>query len=431
MDEDLARTLLTRIADAPEPAARIDIERARRDGRRRLLTARIVIPAATLGAAALALGVIVAVPHALSPSPERSRPPAAPSQPAEGVTAAPAQFNPLVPYAAFGWLPSGFSESAVSGLWTNPFQSARTSLTLGAENAGLRTLLLTVNSRGACQVTAATPVNSTTPCVIDTGAAGTSKAPDINGRPAWYLGYGTTIAWEYAPNAWATLATGVDETTPVWASAQWIQQQAIARRAAAPGWTLTKAKTQAKGKDGQLIAPSAQAKALLDRVASTVKYGETEPVVFPFRLTGGLPAGWQLTSVTFRPYVDQLIGSGLSVGPAADPSALSVGASRPSGYGCNYVTGQSSYVTRYGVSWIDRVIGEVNKDDEILCSTGKAPTGLVDDEGLQVFIYLEANDPGSGSLLPGVSSLGGAFGVYSRMKFLGVITSAWTPDPLG
>jgi len=425
MDEDLARTVLTQIADVPEPpSARIDIERARRDGRRRLLTARLAIPAAALAAAAVALGVIVTVPHALSLSPERSRPPVAPSQPAGRVPTAPAQFNPLVPYAVFGRLPSGFSESAVSGLWANPFQSAPTSLTLAVENAGLRTLLLTVNSRGACQVTATSPANSTAPCVIYTGGPGASRAPDVNGRPAWYLGYGASIAWEYAPDAWATLAAGVDETTPVWASPQLVQQRSLARQAAQHGWTPAI-------RDGRLIPPSAQTKALLRLVASGVTFGATEPVVFPFLLTGDLPAGWQLTSVTFRPEAGTLLGSGLSVGPAADPSALSVGASRPSGYGCNFVVGQSSYVTRYGISWIDRIIGEVNKDDEILCSTGSPPNGLVDNEALQVFIYLESDDPGSSSPLPGVSSLGGAFGVYSRMKFLGTAMSDWTPDPLG
>ncbi|HEX3960649.1 MAG TPA: hypothetical protein VHZ03_29100 [Trebonia sp.] len=33
------------------------------------------------------------------------------------------------------------------------------------------------------------------------------------------------------------------------------------------------------------------------------------------------------------------------------------------------MTGQSSYVTKYGVSWIYRVIDEADKHVEMLCST--------------------------------------------------------------
>jgi hypothetical protein len=445
VDEDSVRTLLTRIADTPEPLpARIDIERARRDGRRRQLTARAAVPVA-LAAAALVAGVIVTVPHALSSPPERARPAMASSQPAAPVPVAPAQFNPLVPYAAFGWLPSGFSEGAVSPLWGNPFESAPASLTLGAEDAGLRTLLLTVNARGACQVSATRPVNSTAQCLIVTGDPGTSKAPDVNGRPAWYFGYGGQIAWEYARDAWATLDTGVDETTPAGSSQQWVQQRNVARRAAARGWTLSPAGTgtglrdgrsgtafnvPAAVKDGQLITPSAQTRALLHQIASTVKFGATQPVVFPFRLTGGLPAGWQLSplyTVTFRPSGGKLLGSGISAGSAADPTALSVGASAPDGYGCNFVAGQSSYVTEYGVSWVYRVIDEVDKHVEMLCSTEPV-------DGLDVGISLDMNTPGSNAPLPGSASLGGVFGVFgvfTRMKFLGTDPSRWTSAPLG
>jgi hypothetical protein len=188
-------------------------------------------------------------------------------------------------------------------------------------------------------------------------------------------------------------------------------------------------------KAGKLIAPSAQTKAMLRRIATSVRYGQETAVAFPFRLSGlmpsggALPAGWQLSSVSFWPSGKRLEGRGISAGPAADTSALSVSAGPPDGYSCNFVAGQSSYVKKYGVSWIDRVIGEANKDDEVLCSTGAAPAGRVD--GLQVFIYLEASSSSSGSLLPGASSLEGVFGVYSRMRFLGSDPSGWTTDPLG
>jgi hypothetical protein len=241
----------------------------------------------------------------------------------------------------------------------------------------------------------------------------------------------------------ATLNTGVDETTPAGASQQWVQQRNDARHAVAVGWTLTpdrgpkrgiegnatKLNVPAEIKDGQLIAPSAQTRELLHAVASAVKFGATQPVVFPFRLTGGLPAGWQLSplyAVSFQPYGGKLLGTGISAGSAADPTALSVSASLPDGTGsdCNFVAGQSSYFTKYGVSWVYRVIDEVDKHVQMLCSTEPV-------DGLDVGISLDMNTPGSNAPLPGSASLGGAFGVFTRMKFLGTRPSGWTSAPLG
>ena len=439
MDEEALRAVLERIAADPEPPARISIDTARRRGRRFLLVRRTTAVAAGPLAIALAAGIIVTAPHALFSRPERSVPsaPAKSSAPATTVPApAPASFNPLVPYAAFGWLPSGFSEGAVSPLWTSPFQSGTTSLTLGAQDTSGRTLLLTVNTKGGCPP--GSPDGKSFPgCVTEPSIPGVSRAPDVSGRLAWYTQWGSSITWEYARGAWATLDAGI--------AGQLLAKPA---RSAEQGWTVSLAagavasaeKLGLPGpasravalalKDGKLIPPSPQTKAMLLRVASAVKYGQKTPIAFPFRLArGALPAGWKLTSASFRPSGGTLVGSGIGAGPAADSSALSVGAARPDGYGCDFVKGQSSYVSRDGVFWIDRIIGEVNKDDEILCSTGSAPAGLVD--GLQVFIYLETNLPGSGSLLPGTSSLGDAFGVYSRMEFLGADPSDWTTDPLG
>jgi hypothetical protein len=460
VDEESVRDVLTRIAADPEPPARVDLDVARRRGRRRVLFRHAAQAMAGPLAIALAVCVIVTVPRALSTGTERLAPSAPARSPAQTATepkSAPASFNPLVPYAAFGWLPGGFSEGAVSLLW-GPFQSGTTSLALGAQDAKERTLLLTVNTRSACQLSTS-PEAASASCVIRTSVPGVSRAPDINGRPAWYVGWGASIDWEYAPDAWASLDAGVSVQLPGKATSTAAQgpadaaAQESAVRAAEQGWVLSpapgkqasvprpggtgsaKVDVSAEINDGQLIPPSAQTKAILRRAATLVEYGQKTPIVFPFRLSalsppaGALPPGWQLSSVSFWPSGGRLAGTGISAGPAADTSALSASASAPDGYGCNFVTGQSSYVTRYGVSWIDRVIGQVNKDVESLCSTGSRPSGLVD--GLQVFIYLEENNPGSNSLLPGVKSLSGAFGVYSRMTFLGSDPSGWTTDPLG
>ncbi|MCW2933447.1 MAG: hypothetical protein JWM19_4409 [Actinomycetia bacterium] len=51
--------------------------------------------------------------------------------------------------------------------------------------------------------------------------------------------------------------------------------------------------------------------------------------------------------------------------------------------------------------------------------------------GLDVGISLDMNTPGSNAPLPGSTSLGGAFGVFTRLKLLGTDPADWTSAPLG
>ncbi|HUN32431.1 MAG TPA: hypothetical protein VMU95_10505 [Trebonia sp.] len=439
MDEEALRAVLTRIAADPEPPPRIDIDEARRRGRRRLLRLRATQVAAGPLAIALTAGLAVTVPHAVLARTQRSVPsaPAARSSAPKSTEpdSAPTRFNPLVPYAAFGLLPAGFSEGAVSQPWTAPFESGPASLTLAAQNAAGRTLFLTVGAKGNCPPglpRAKAPAG----CEPEPGGLGTSRAPGVNGRPAWYTQWGSSISWEYAPGAWATLDAGVSPDLLAQADSS-AEGSALVRAAALAeegwvvsptAWKLDPGGVASALKDGKLIPPSPQTMAMLRAVASSVKFGQKTPVVFPFLLSGLLgphgaaPAGWQLTSVSFWPSRSRLVGRAISAGPAAAPSALSVRAAPPDGSGCDFVAGLSTYVTRFGVSWIEQAVGQV-KAGVTLCSTGASPAGLVD--GLQVFIEVEAYN------LPGFSSLGGPFGVFARMKFLGGQSAGWTTDPLG
>ncbi|HEY6786690.1 MAG TPA: hypothetical protein VI365_05215 [Trebonia sp.] len=450
MDEDSVRTLLTKLVDAPERLpARIDIEQARRDGRRRQLTARAAIPAAVLtAAAALALGVIVTVPHALSSSTERARPTVAASHPATPVPVAPDKFNPLVPYAGFGRLPSGFSEASVSALDGGTFTTGLDTMVRTATQASTtRMLQLIVNSVSACQGITAHPGRPypssgvTQDCAFS-GYGITGIAPAIDGRLAYWVHY-DSLAWEYAPGAWATLTATVQPRSdggPVSSFANgWTMRVAkdLAARTVKEDSAISNIinnEPQLAIKRGYVIPPSASTLAVLEKVASQVTFGQKQPIVFPFQMSGGLPSGWQLNSASYQMSGDKLIGTSIGFGSALDPSAGSVTAMSPTGYGCDFVTGQSSYVTRYGVSWIYRVIGETDKRVQMLCSTGSADStatsaGLVN--GLQVWVNLDENSPGSNAPLPGVAQFGGAFGIYSRLKFLGTNPAGWTSAPLG
>jgi hypothetical protein len=449
MDENNVRTLLHAIADTPEPAHRIDIDRARRRGRRSLRVRRLAAPALAVVAVAAAVtvpraifsgtGERVVVPQA---SPTISAP--VPAMP----RSAPATLNPLVPYADFGWLPAGFSEKGLTPENANGVSSDTTLLTRSAESASSgRMLDLTVNAKGACRMMSAQQLLRFWRLPLQTQENDfqgnvycwlpTSPAPDVNGKRALWIDFGSAIAWEYAPGAWASLTASIDPLAP--RLKQLGRPGQLARHAAMLGWVLTPKAVSPRPhlgggppvdvsgeiRAGTLILPSAATKALLLKAASTVRYAQTTPIYFPFVLTRPLPDGWHVEGVSFYAAGGRLLSGGLAVGPAADTSALSISAG-PQSWACNFVDGQSSYLTRYGVNWEYRVmIDHIAKNIQMLCSMQKV-------DGLQVNIYLDmAPEEAGAPPLPGSTQLGGAFGVYQKLRLLGADPANWTASPLG
>ena len=98
MIESQVRALFTEIADREPARSQVDIQLARRRGRARLRWRR----ACVAGASVLAAAAVVVLAVGVGPVRLGSGPPA-------GRPAAPRQFNPLVPYLSFGWLPAGNS----------------------------------------------------------------------------------------------------------------------------------------------------------------------------------------------------------------------------------------------------------------------------------------------------------------------------------
>src|SRR5260221_11948368 len=149
MNEDKLRSALSVIASAPEPPTTIDIAAARRRGARRQQVRQVVAPVAV----ALTVAAAVIVPLTQF----RAAPRPVPATPVQ----APAEFNPLVPYAAFGWLPAGFSESLVPASLSNVLASQTGWVKRGAYAPKTRSLhvvrsiSLFVNARGACKAAAA------------------------------------------------------------------------------------------------------------------------------------------------------------------------------------------------------------------------------------------------------------------------------------
>jgi hypothetical protein len=412
VDDNSVIALLESITDPPEPASRVDIAAARRRGRRRQRLWRAGAPAL----AVVAVVAAVTVPRlvlsgdtertAASGIPTASAPPPArhPAMP----RSAPATFNVLVPYAAFGWLPSGYSEAPDRSNLVGELNSAPTELDLYAGSADGGRIDLSVYAKGACLPPATDssgkPVSAPADgSAQDCFAGATGVAPDVNGRPALWIEDGRAIAWEYAPDAWASVG-------------------AVAVRNA-PATDKTRLRGDVAGKRTLPPVTAAQ-RNLVRRVAVAVKYEQKTPLLFSFKLTGPLPVGWQLQSVTFEDIGGRLLADGLNAGPAVDTSALGLSANTQF-YACNYVDGQSSYVTQDGVNWEYRVLDDhIAKNVEMLCSTTKV-------DGLQVNIYLDmAPEEAGAAPLPGSTALGGAFGVYQKLRLLGPAPANWTTNPL-
>ncbi|HXW45179.1 MAG TPA: hypothetical protein VEL03_10350, partial [Streptosporangiaceae bacterium] len=347
-----------------------------------------------------------------SPSSSAARSVKRPAMPAS----APETFNVLVPYAAFGWLPAGYSEANISLSDFGLLNSGPTEVDRTAVAASGAMVSLAVDARGVC-------TGKPDSCAPGTPSA---KAPDVNGRPAWWTLDGHGIAWEYAPGAWADVR--VMAASPAGAAALAGLRAARSRHDQPAHGTAPVRGTTVDGRAAWQTPASAATRHLILRIADAVKYAQRTPLLFDVQLAGPLPAGWtlQLQQMGFHVVDGRLLADGLTVGPAADNSALSISATKPLGYGCNYVSGQSSYVTEYGVSWEYRVLDDhVAKNVEMLCSMQPI-------DGLDVNIYLDmAPETAGAAPLPGSYQLGGAFGVYTRLRLLGLKPANWTTDPLG
>ena len=102
MTEPQVRALFNQIADGEAAPSRVDTQLALRRGRARLRWRRACVASAPVLAAAAVAVVALAV---------AAGPGGSGAGPAAAGPAAPRQFNPLIPYVSFGWLPAGQSLS--------------------------------------------------------------------------------------------------------------------------------------------------------------------------------------------------------------------------------------------------------------------------------------------------------------------------------
>jgi hypothetical protein len=248
MIESQIRALFAEIAGREPAPSRVDIQLARRRGRARLRWRR----ACVAGTSVLAAAAVVALAVGVGPVRLGSGP--APAGPA-----APRQFNPLVPYLSFGWLPAGIRLVAGD---TRPEVVA---LVAGRKLYALSNWGLSVYAAGQCHLTGpAGELKCSTPALGGLTARITGRAPAVRGHRAFWAG--PYLVWQYARGGWAGLMLPTANASP----------------------KLSAAKREAYKREAV-------------KIAHHVRYGAaTPPLVFPAQLTG-LPSRWRVGSVYYLP----------------------------------------------------------------------------------------------------------------------------------
>ena len=254
MSEKVLRAQLEQLAGTDAPPPRVDVGLARSRGRRRLRWRRTGMSSASVAAIA---AVAFVAGGLIQPSSGRVNPTVA-------FGATPGSFNPLIQYAAFGWLPGG---GKVLG---GAFELDDQQLLAGQPaHPGNPQWQLIIYARGRCALSSTQvlqrlahghhPALRCTTSISSTGVhfgsfgPVTSREPAVNGHLAF--NYSGSLAWEYAPGRWAVL-------------------------------------------DGNHVHPGAR---VMIRIAERVRYGVgTRPTIrFPAQLTGLAP-GLRVGSVSFR-----------------------------------------------------------------------------------------------------------------------------------
>ncbi len=273
MVESQLRELYEQLASGQPPPSRANVGLAVSRGRSRFRLRRAGIASVPVVAAAAITGVILAVAAAPGiPAGVGTAPSVRSSPPPAQLVQAPSRFDPLIPYASFGWLPPG--QALMSG------GTGRTEMYMDAgPHPGKVVWSLTFYSAGRCKLSAA---QKEMDCTYSANGGQTvsitGRAPAVHGHRAfWASGY---LIWQYARGGWALLTYG------------------------------------------------ARLDAL--KVAAQVRYGAgaAPPIVFPAQLTG-VPHTWQVSSVAYRPDAGVLRASQYSLTAGAVALAAGSGEFRP------------------------------------------------------------------------------------------------------
>jgi hypothetical protein len=211
MDETRVRGLLQRAAAGQEPPSRVDVGLARSRGRRKLRWRRASLAGASAAAVVAVAVAAVTVPGSGGAAPGRGRVPET-----HGPITAPSRFDPLRPYATFGWLPAG--ESLANGTTT----TNDVDLTAGTGPAWQ----LTVYAAGFCDRTSGQLLRRLglhqqprLDCSKSVGGAAyqvtSVAAARVDGHTAFWTANQTYLVWQYANHGWAALTSPIRDASSV------------------------------------------------------------------------------------------------------------------------------------------------------------------------------------------------------------------------
>jgi hypothetical protein len=207
--------------EQPAPASTMYVDRAPADGRRatRLRRLAVVGSAAVVLAVAGVVGAITAGrPSGIGPGPGPAATPSIPDVPpgptGPAVVRAPDTFDPMIQYADFGWLPGGEPDRLGLGVGTDWLRiDASFGVTAARKDQKTVTLGVVSAGHGIAPGRASDFVTNDPDWVDDIQYRVTGEAADpVNERramwaPDWAM---TTLAWEYAPRAWAMVTVSGD-----------------------------------------------------------------------------------------------------------------------------------------------------------------------------------------------------------------------------
>jgi hypothetical protein len=235
------RVLFKRQAASELPPAPISIPAARRTGRARLLRRRAGVFGSPV-LAAIAVVAVVLLTGLFAAGPRQPGPTA-------GGPAAPKIFNPLVPYASVTWYP--YRPGLVGSLGWHTGLLLRASSRSPAESTKV-----VLYAAGWCTLQSASLSCGSTPAGTRVDVTVTGQAPDVQGQAAYWTRYaGGDLALFRPPSGITRL---------------------LAFQYARGGWAVV----ESTGTPADVL-----------RVAASLRYGQTSPLRFSFRLTG-LPWAW-------------------------------------------------------------------------------------------------------------------------------------------
>jgi hypothetical protein len=385
MDEARVRDLLHQVAETETMAPRsaVDVGAARAVGGRRRRTRRVYLPWGAPLAAAVAVALIAGIPS-LFGSDHVGRvedPPllAGTSSP----TKVPTRFNPLRPYAQFGWLPAGTKSGQGEQLsqWEDLFG--------GPLSQPIEVHLL-VTPRGQCKLSRAATGQSSISCDRSPMGAVT-RAPAVHGRRAYWAKQGG-LWWNYGTGAWADLSV------------------------------LRTAHDSLQVSREQML-----------RIAAGVRYGFSYPIESGFVYRGPMPPGWSANSQPsdFMIIDGRPVAADAGLGSPEDSVFLEAW---PAGAGLynRCVAGGAGgvfqqdpakipqRVTGHGTTALVWTLNGESYWHQVLCAQNA--------DGLFVTIDLTFHQD-SQSRRTG-DAVGGALEVFLHLRLLGPNMSTWTTTPV-